>query len=680
MAWYKTGVITLTKNSDVVTASGTEFNTYVVPGFGLVINENEIYEVLSVDSNTQLTLAKPYAGTTKTNHTNWAIYQTQGIIPDLVAATNALHTDYGAVKAEFNAIKDAPQVALTHSESAIQAAQEATLAAQQALASQQAAALSAEDAEAITGIEASITPTPHKTPIADANGYISINWFLKINDIGVPGELGFGVGICPFNAKGYSQMHGTLDRGSPNYGNYVFTDGSIEVWNPAGWYRIGHPDNPTYAEYGVNSIHIVPFHTYKDRDQAAVDGFALHRAFIDGGEIKPGFFFDKYSCSNNNGVASSLPLGKPMSTNSGHNPISNLNGSPANNLGGTIDAAKTRSPNHFTSSIFMFSWLAMVSEAHGQASTSSVNCAWYSSGATNFPKGNNVNNGYRDTNDSSVTFTPSDYSGGSPALTGSGSPFAKTTHNGQDCGIADLNGNMNRVAIGMTCVARTLPIDNIELTNPVKVTSAAHGLSADDVVYLNSLSTSTTQLHERTFAITVIDADTFTLNGVDGAGMTAYTSGGSIRAGRVYATRENWKMSDYTSGNTLTTDHWGAAGVANTMLEVSNPFPNVYPNNTMTRRIGNGANQVFAPNTQGNDWVKTGLGLPTVDGTSPSGTNQFGADYFYYPYPNNEMAVLACGSWSSTANSGVWNRYFSYSRGTSGASVTLSAASYGERL
>lgn len=129
MAWYKTGVITLTNNNAVVTAASTEFNTYVKPGFGLVINDSEVYEIASVDSNTQLTLAKPYAGTTKTNHANWAIYQTQGIIPDLVAATNALHTDYGAVKAEFNAIKDAPAQAIVYRDEAKQSAEDATATA-----------------------------------------------------------------------------------------------------------------------------------------------------------------------------------------------------------------------------------------------------------------------------------------------------------------------------------------------------------------------------------------------------------------------------------------------------------------------------------------------------------------------------------------------------------------------
>ena len=34
--------------------------------------------------------------------------------------------------------------------------------------------------------------------------------------------------------------------------------------------------------------------------------------------------------------------------------------------------------------------------------------------------------------------------------TGSGMPFAKTTHNGQACGIADLNGLLWEIVIGVT--------------------------------------------------------------------------------------------------------------------------------------------------------------------------------------------------------------------------------------
>ena len=80
----------------------------------------------------------------------------------------------------------------------------------------------------------------------------------------------------------------------------------------------------------------------------------------------------------------------------------------------------------------------------GNTAAAHVACA-FSDVAPYMPKGC-LNNALKDYNDSSVVFASSGYS--NCALTGSGEPFAKTTHNGQDCGIADLTGNMWEVAGG----------------------------------------------------------------------------------------------------------------------------------------------------------------------------------------------------------------------------------------
>ena len=93
--------------------------------------------------------------------------------------------------------------------------------------------------------------------------------------------------------------------------------------------------------------------------------------------------------------------------------------------------------------------LALLSVAHEQRATSTTGCAWYDASRTmNFPKG--CNNGSRaDVNDTSVTWSasPDDAAKG---LTGSASTFAKSTHNGQNNGVADLNGLMYEVGLGMT--------------------------------------------------------------------------------------------------------------------------------------------------------------------------------------------------------------------------------------
>ena len=271
----------------------------------------------------------------------------------------------------------------------------------------------------------------------------------SVNDIGTPGTQGFGVGICPNLPAGFAALSGALDPASPNYGNYVYSDGSIMCWVPAFFYKWGTGANGL----PVNDVDVVGFHAFASVAAANAAGYALHRAFYDGGAIKAGFFVDKFHCSNNSGVASSIRLGDPLSTNASNNPISNLVGGPANNYGGTFAAAKTRGADFFVMSRFITSALAMLSLAHGQAAAGIAFCAWYDAGGTtSFPKGNNDGLALRDVNDTLLTFAGTGYTSGSfaPAYAGSGSVFAKTAHNGQDCGVADLNGNLWHVTPGLT--------------------------------------------------------------------------------------------------------------------------------------------------------------------------------------------------------------------------------------
>lgn len=295
----------------------------------------------------------------------------------------------------------------------------------------------------------------HALATADTAGFMSPEQYrliemmqAPINHIGTPGRQGFGAGICPDLPSGMTLLPGTLSIASDEYGNYQYSDGSVMVWVPAFFYRYGHPDNPTFAAYGSNSVHILPRSAFGTVAQANAAGYALHRAFYDAGIAQPGFFYDKYQCSNHNGVAASIARGNPLSSSSAHNPFSTLNGSPANIYAGALDAAKTRGANFFPGSLFNFKACALLSLAHAQAATSDAACAWFDpSGVNNFPKGNN-NNALRDANDSSVIYVSDGY--GNAGKTGSGTPFAKTTHNGQTCGIADMNGNMWEICLGIT--------------------------------------------------------------------------------------------------------------------------------------------------------------------------------------------------------------------------------------
>ena len=265
--------------------------------------------------------------------------------------------------------------------------------------------------------------------------------------IGVAGEQGFGVGPYPGDpadliAMGLSPMDGYDDPASDNYGNYIHTNGSVMVFIPAFCYRIGKSTAPSYSRDGANALEIA------DAKSEGIDGFILHRAFIDGGEIKSGFFFDKYmnsKSSSNSNIAVSVKNGNPisLSSESSYNPSSKMTGCEGY-LRDAITLPRERGGAYSCATIFQWSAIAMLSLAHGQAATSSEFCAWYDSGhTTNFPKGQNKS--MSDVNDSSVTFTTA-YSGYSK--TGSGVPFAKTTHNGQNCGVCDLSGNMYQALIG----------------------------------------------------------------------------------------------------------------------------------------------------------------------------------------------------------------------------------------
>ncbi len=296
-----------------------------------------------------------------------------------------------------------------------------------------------------------------------------------VNNIGIAGQRGFGVGICP-NAlpAGMVEMTGCRDQSSDNYGNYQFSDGSVMIWIPAFFYKYGTGANGL----AVNVVDIKPFGTYADVATANAAGYALHRAFYDGGAIQPGFFRDKYKCSNNNGIASSLKFGNPLSCAATNNPLNGLNGAPANAYYGVIAAAKTRGSNFFPASLFMRSALSLISLAHAQASTSTTWCAWFdATGVKTFPKGCN-NNALGDANDAALSFVSTgNATYPTASKTGSANLFARTTHNGQNCGSADDNGTIYEVCLGLTSDATNYGI--LKTSVAMKNLTAGNTLATD---------------------------------------------------------------------------------------------------------------------------------------------------------------------------------------------------------
>jgi len=249
-----------------------------------------------------------------------------------------------------------------------------------------------------------------------------------IYSLGTKGQIGFGVATAPrnmMNKAGCIGLDGHDVIGSKAYGNYLhLKSGAVLVYIPKHYYKLtgNTPD-------------------FSDTPQA---GYVLDRSFINGGIEIDGIFVGKYGATNNNGTLSSQAGQDPLSTHSDHNPISSLDGTHINNYGGMYTAIKTMDSNAVVTPNWVYSMLARIALAQGQSATNTTSCA-YIDVNPKMPKGC-LGNALKDYNDSSVTFTSSGYS--NCALTGSGSNFAKTTHNGQENGIADLNGNMWEIGSG----------------------------------------------------------------------------------------------------------------------------------------------------------------------------------------------------------------------------------------
>lgn len=273
-----------------------------------------------------------------------------------------------------------------------------------------------------------------------------------VSSVGQGGQ-GFGVGVYPFALpSGFSTMSGTTNISSANYGNYQYSDGSVMVFIPKFFYRIGNASSPRYATYGLNAIDIVGANVFANEAAANAAGYAMHRAFYDGGSEKSGFFIDKYLASKNGTTScKSVQNANPISltVNSNYNRSSVMTGCTGI-LADAVVLARSRGTGVFNvSSIFMRDALAKLSLAHAQASSNTTYCAWYNA-TNNFPKGCN-NNGLADINDTSVVYSSAgDAGAANKPNTGSASNLAKTTHNGQSCGVADVNGVMFQVMLGLT--------------------------------------------------------------------------------------------------------------------------------------------------------------------------------------------------------------------------------------
>jgi hypothetical protein len=119
-------------------------------------------------------------------------------------------------------------------------------------------------------------------------------------------------------------------------------------------------------------------------------------------------------------------------------------------------------------------------------------------------------------------------------------------------------------------------ITNITNASPPVVTAAGHGLTTGDSVYIydvtgfNFTATNTDRTNGVTYTVTVIDSDTFSLDGVDGTLHDAYTSGGKIvtELGRTRTTiyvNNNSFETEYSGGTKVDTIRVAGSGSGSVM-------------------------------------------------------------------------------------------------------------------
>jgi len=524
------------------------------------------------------------------------------------------------------------------------------------------------------------------------------------NEIGVAGEAGFGVGICPplLLPAGMTPMAGYTDKASDNYGNYIYSDGSVMVWIPRFYFKIEH--NGTTE---INKVTIKGIDTYPTEANANADGFALHRMFIDGGDIKDGVFIDKYKWSltgfvhGSAGIASSIKNSNPISSSVSTNrdASNNFAGSfsdclsnsqtPTDTYGGAWSVAKTRGANFAVMSIWISNGLALLSLAHGQASSSTINCAWYHA-TYNFPKGNNRSGVLNDIDDATCTFSVCDdaywATRTEAAKNGSGSAFAKTTHNGQNCGVADVNGNQWEIVQGLTThssASKNLTVISREAEAVFEVADIT-GITDAMLIQIQGANTGAgwnSAIQYKFYRVSDISGNTFKLK-ANGAYLNTSALAGDYNTAdgnftvvygiKFFLVKESVAIKDVTGGNTLTaSDHFNTTFINANFDEITVPFGE----GNYVFRYGNSTNQVvpFSATRTADAYKLSCAGLvKDKDAVSTGGTNQFGVDYYYQWYLN-ELCPLRFGNWGSHTNAGVW--YINLSSNRTYGNTNVSARS-----
>ena len=289
------------------------------------------------------------------------------------------------------------------------------------------------------------TPGPEKPPVNPDVPSIPTDPDAKFTQAGVKG---FGVAYMPVAAQsvGLTPLDGANDPNNDNFGNFKDQYNNIFVCIPKMYYKVDTVNRfaltgntPSVYISLVEKDGYIPFYAFRKTDGSYVDCV----------------FVSKYIMSKESNRAAYKKNTDPVSSHSSYNLMPG--GGTTNE--GYFTAVKTTGSKyclHYAAMRFVY---YLTAEAHKQellrkyGSRNSVPadlCAWLDTGPM-FPKGNDTN--LKSGDDASLTFTQAGsgaYTGNSKC--GSCSNFAKSSHNGQACGIIDLVGQMWEVDAGYECI------------------------------------------------------------------------------------------------------------------------------------------------------------------------------------------------------------------------------------
>ena len=321
--------------------------------------------------------------------------------------------------------------------------------------------------------------------------------FTIIGDIGAPDSPTFGVGI-PSDEEAEAFIPGMTkhpdfyDETKPGYGSWILPEKSFGVtqahitgivkyipkfyWHPL-FKGDGGTDNLLSDEeiealvpyvdvtkeqmirvrdkYPYSGVVFASSSAFANESEANAQGFILPAAFIDGGKEKNGFFISPtLTTFEANGDGGTFYFGQTRGESEKKLwRLNNANGfgnlSSFGCKGQAFDAIiipRRYSQNLCCESVYTVAAIALISLCVAQYATSTTESAWYSSGATNYPKG--INQTSYDTDDFSVALNTN-----MSITTGSIFPsteegYCKTTHNGRLNGITHVNGWLWRPMVG----------------------------------------------------------------------------------------------------------------------------------------------------------------------------------------------------------------------------------------